>query len=233
VAARRVLADADVVLYDRLAPHEDLKSLTLGAELVDVGKLPGHHPMPQGEIEALMVRRARLGETVVRLKGGDPFVFGRGGEEVAAAVAAGIPVSVVPGVTSALAVPAAAGIPVTHRAVARMFTVVSGHVPLSDRECRSLVDLGGALVVLMGMATVFQLAAGLLRAGMPESVRVAVVEKGFSSEQVTTSCSLGELDAVVREAGCSSPAVVVVGEVVRLGDSWRLAAAAGERAGMT
>lgn len=213
---RRALAEADVVLYDRLAPHEDLAGLTHGAELVDVGKRPGHHAVPQHEIEALLVDHARAGKTVVRLKGGDPFVFGRGREEVAAALAAGIPVSVVPGVTSAVSVPAAAGIPVTHREVSRTFTVVSGHVPFDDAELAHLAGLGGTLVVLMGIGTLHQLAAGLHRAGMAPTTPVAVVERGYRMDQATTYTTLGE--AVAGSLlGCSSPAVVVLGEVVRLG----------------
>ena len=133
VAAVKALRDADVVFYDRLAPYQELPSLT-SAELVDVGKKPGHHKVGQADIEKLMVESALAGNNVVRLKGGDPYVFGRGGEEVAACVAAGVPVRVISGVTSAISVPAAAGIPVTHREVSHMFTVVSGHAPLTEKE---------------------------------------------------------------------------------------------------
>ena len=133
VAAVKALRDADVVFYDRLAPYQELPSLT-SAELVDVGKKPGHHKVSQGDIEKLMVESALAGNNVVRLKGGDPYVFGRGGEEVASCVAAGVPVRVISGVTSAISVPAAAGIPVTHREVSHMFTVVSGHAPLTEKE---------------------------------------------------------------------------------------------------
>ncbi|MDD9207251.1 uroporphyrinogen-III C-methyltransferase [Georgenia sp. 10Sc9-8] len=217
LGARRALAEADVVLYDRLAPHEDLDELTHGAELVDVGKRPGRHAVPQVDIEAMLVDHARAGKTVVRLKGGDPFVFGRGREEVSAGAAAGIPVSVVPGVTSAVSVPAAAGIPVTHRDASRMFTVVSGHVPLTDAELAHLAGLGGTLVVLMGMGTLQQLVAGLHRVGMAPTTPLAVVERGYQVDQATTYSTLADAVSTGVLTRCSSPAVVVIGEVVRLG----------------
>ncbi|BDZ56164.1 hypothetical protein GCM10025870_32370 [Agromyces marinus] len=135
IAAVRALATADVVLYDRLAPHEALADLAPGADLVDVGKRPGHHALPQSGIEALLVEHARAGRHAVRLKGGDPYVLGRGGEEVLACRRAGVPVAVVPGITSAIAVPAAAGIPLTHRGVSHLFTVVSGHAPSPRTSC--------------------------------------------------------------------------------------------------
>ncbi len=220
VAGRKALADADVVLYDRLAPHENLAELTHGAELVDVGKRPGHHAITQRGIEELMVDRARAGETVVRLKGGDPYVFGRGSEEVAAAREAGIPVRVIPGITSAVSVPAAAGIPVTHREVSRLFTVVSGHVPLTASECEHLAGLGGTIVVLMGIGTMHQTLTGLRRAGMTTEMPVAVVERGYSMNQRTTCSTLGEATSAATLAACSNPAVLVIGEVVRLGHDW-------------
>ena len=220
VAGRQALADADVVLYDRLAPHENLAELTHGAELVDVGKRPGHHAITQRGIEELMVDRARAGETVVRLKGGDPYVFGRGSEEVLAARAAGIPVRVVPGITSAVSVPAAAGIPVTHREVSRLFTVVSGHVPLTASECEHLAGLGGTVVVLMGIGTMHQTMTGLRQAGMTPDMPVAVVERGYSMNQRTTCSTLGEATSAATLAACSNPAVLVIGEVVRLGHDW-------------
>ncbi|MFF2276623.1 uroporphyrinogen-III C-methyltransferase [Agromyces sp. NPDC058126] len=216
VRAVRALADADVVLVDRLAPHEELAALAPRAEIVDVGKTPGHHAVPQHEIEAMLVRYAASGAHVVRLKGGDPYVFGRGGEEVLACHAAGIPVEVVPGVTSAIAVPAAAGIPVTHREVSRMVTVVSGHAPFTDDELAHLAGLGGTIVVLMGVGTLPSLAAGLARHGLPAEHPVAVVERGFSAGQRTTVGTLADIVATAARAHVVSPAVIVVGEVVRL-----------------
>ncbi|QTX04481.1 uroporphyrinogen-III C-methyltransferase [Agromyces archimandritae] len=216
VAAVRALAGAEVVLYDRLAPHEHLAELAPRAELVDVGKRPGHHAIPQHEIERLLVEHALAGRRVVRLKGGDPYVLGRGGEELAACRAAGIPVDVVPGVTSAVAVPGAAGIPLTHRGISCMFTVVSGHAPLSDAELGHLAGLGGTIVVLMGMTTLPATAAGLVRAGMAAGTPVAIVERGFQAGQRTTVAELGDVVARAAAVRAASPAIIVIGEVVRL-----------------
>lgn len=211
---RQLLAAADVVVVDRLAPRSLLEDLEDDVVVVDVGKTPGHHMMSQDEINLLLVEHARAGRSVVRLKGGDPYVLGRGGEEHAACVAAGIPVEVVPGVTSAVAVPAAVGIPLTHRGVARCFTVVTGHDDLAAAP-------GGpdhTLVLLMGVARLAENAATIIAAGRPAHTPVAVVEDGFGPRQRAT---LGTLDtiaerAVLREV--QPPAVIVVGDVVRLVD---------------
>ncbi|KRF05344.1 uroporphyrin-III methyltransferase [Arthrobacter sp. Soil782] len=215
VRAKQALREADVVLYDRLGPYRTLPQLAPGAELIDVGKTPGHHPVSQAEIEKLMVAKAREGKQVVRLKGGDPFVFGRGGEEVNTCLAEGIPVTTVPGISSSIAVPAAAGIPVTYRGVAHAFTVISGHQPLTSAEFEALAKLGGTIVVLMGIGTLPQLTSGLRKAGLASSVPVAIVEKGYSPEQRTTVTTLGEAVTAAGLARCTSPAVVVIGEVVR------------------
>jgi uroporphyrin-III C-methyltransferase len=211
--ACEALLDADVVFYDRLAPTADLARLAPGAELVDVGKLPYHHPTSQDRIQELIIERARGGQSVVRLKGGDPFVFGRGGEEIRACRAAGVEVRVVPGVTSAIAVPAAAGIPVTHRGASRAFTVLSGHLPPSPAELESLARLGGTVVILMGMASLTQTVSGLVAAGLPPDTPAAIVERGFSDSQRTTTGRLAELPGLVGRVGVTSPAVVVIGEV--------------------
>jgi uroporphyrin-III C-methyltransferase len=219
VDAVDALRDADVVLFDRLAPWRELERLTT-AELVDVGKLPGHHKVPQDEINRLLVEQAQAGANVVRLKGGDPFVFGRGGEEAAACVAAGVPVRVVSGISSSIAVPAAAGIPVTHREVSHCFTVISGHAPLTKAEHEHLAGLGeagGTIVVLMGVANLPHLAAGLRRAGMPLETPLAVVERGHQAGQRTTVTELGRAEN--DTSGCGNPAVIVIGDVVRLIDS--------------
>ncbi|QNE14008.1 uroporphyrinogen-III C-methyltransferase [Pseudarthrobacter sp. NBSH8] len=218
VAAVKALRDADVVFFDRLAPCQDLPDLT-SAELVDVGKKPGHHKVSQADIEKLMVESALAGNNVVRLKGGDPYVFGRGGEEVASCVAACVPVRVISGVTSAISVPAAAGIPVTHREVSHMFTVVSGHAPLTEKEHTHLAGLGGTIVVLMGIGTLHQLAAGLRKAGMRPDMPMAVVERGYRPGQRTTIADLGTITSAA--AACSNPAVLVIGEVVRVAEANR------------
>ena len=216
VAAVRALGAADVVLYDRLAPYEALAEFAPAAELVDVGKRPGHHAIPQHEIEALLVEHALAGRQVVRLKGGDPYVLGRGGEEVLACHLAGVPVEVIPGVTSAVSVPGAAGIPLTHRGLSHLFTVVSGHAPLTASELEHLVGLGGTIVVLMGVNSLPSITAGLARFGMSPEMPVAIVERGFRSDQRTTVGNLTDIVVAAGRAGVTSPAVVVVGEVVRL-----------------
>jgi uroporphyrin-III C-methyltransferase len=215
LAARHALAEADVVLFDRLGPQDGIAEWAPGAELIDVGKTPGHHAVPQHEIERLIVDRALRGLDVVRLKGGDPFVFGRGSEEVRACRAAGVPFTVVPGVTSAVSVPAAAGIPVTHREVSRSFTVVSGHAPFDDEELGHLAGIGGTLVVLMGVNTLPHLVAGLQRAGMAADMPLAIVERGWSHGQRTTISSVGAVRALLPRLAPRSPAVIVIGEVVR------------------
>ncbi|TXN30067.1 uroporphyrinogen-III C-methyltransferase [Lacisediminihabitans profunda] len=216
VAALRALRDADIVYFDRLGPHDRLADWAPGAEFVDVGKLPGHHAVPQAEIERMIVASALAGQTVVRLKGGDPFVFGRGGEEVLACRVAGVPVSVISGVSSAIAAPAIAGIPVTHRELSRMFTVVSGHAPFTDEQLAHLVGLGGTIVVLMGIGTLPQLSAGLARHGMDAAMPVAIIERAFTDSQRTTVASIGTVVDSSAQAGIRSPAVIVIGEVVRL-----------------
>ncbi|MFB0833837.1 uroporphyrinogen-III C-methyltransferase [Arthrobacter halodurans] len=217
VRGAEALARADVVFYDRLGPYGTVAGLAPGAELVDVGKLPGHHKVPQLLIERLVVEAALAGKSVVRLKGGDPFVFGRGGEEVAACVAAGISVTVVPGITSAVSVPGAAGIPVTHRGVSRMFTVASGHQPFSEAELEHLAGLGGTIVVLMGVGTLPQTVGGLLRHGLDPATPAAIVERGFSDTQRSTVARIDGLVVAAGLAGCTSPAVVVIGDVVAVG----------------
>ncbi len=216
VAAVNALRIADVVFYDRLAPHENLATLAPGALLVDVGKRPGHHPVGQDGIERMVVERALGGETVVRLKGGDSYVFGRGSEEVLACRRAGVEVTVIPGVSSAFAVPAAVGIPLTHREVSHLFTVVSGHAPLTASELEHLAGLGGTIVVLMGIGTLPSLVQGLLSNGMSRTMPVAIIERGYSATQRTTISELAAVTEDSARAGVVSPAVMVIGEVVHL-----------------
>jgi uroporphyrin-III C-methyltransferase len=218
LGAADALRSADVVLFDRLAPVEVLDELCPDALLVDVGKTPGHHAVPQEQIERLLVEHARTGAHVVRFKGGDPYVFGRGGEEVIACRAAGIPVRVIPGVTSAVAVPAAAGIPLTHRGVTRSITIVSGHAPFSDDELEHLAGLGGTIVVLMGVNALPALAPGLVRAGLPAATPAAIIENGHRVGQRTTLAPLGDLAGAAARAHVASPAVLVIGEVAALAD---------------
>ena len=206
VAAVHALGSADVVLFDRLAPHERLAEMAPDAELVDVGKRPGHHAIPQHEIEALLVGHALAGRHVVRLKGGDPYVLGRGGEEVLACHRAGVPVEVIPGVTSAVAVPGAAGIPLTHRGVSHLFTVVSGHAPLADDELRHLAGLGGTIVVLMGVGRLPLIVDRLLGAGLSPDTPAAAVRWGTRPEQHTVRADgAGEHAGQLRGDGGGEP----------------------------
>ncbi len=215
VRGRRLLAEADVVLVDRLAPRQLVDELDPEVVVVDVGKTAGHHPLPQEEINRLLVEHAEAGRRVVRLKGGDPFVLGRGGEEALACVAAGVTVEVVPGVTSALAVPAAAGIPVTHRGRAKQVTIASGHEGL---DWASLAVLEGTLVLLMGVDGLGSAADGLVAHGRDPATAVAVVERGFAPDQRTTVGTLATIAGLAQERAIQAPAVVVVGSVVDLHD---------------
>jgi uroporphyrin-III C-methyltransferase/precorrin-2 dehydrogenase/sirohydrochlorin ferrochelatase len=215
---RRRLAEADLVVVDRLAPTGVLAELDPDVEVVDVGKTPDHHPVPQHEINRILVEAARLGRHVVRLKGGDSYVLGRGGEEVLACREAGVDVEVVPGVTSAFSVPASAGIPVTHRGVARSVTVTSGHGE-DGRDAldhATLAKLEGTLVVLMGVAMLPSIADGLIAHGKDPQTPVAVVEDGWSPRQRTTTAPLERIAEVAAAAGVRAPAVVVIGGVVGL-----------------
>jgi uroporphyrin-III C-methyltransferase/precorrin-2 dehydrogenase/sirohydrochlorin ferrochelatase len=210
---RQLLAAADVVVVDRLAPRTLLDELDSDVEVVDVGKIPGNHPVSQDEINNLLVEHARAGRHVVRLKGGDPFVLGRGGEEVAACRKAGIPVEVVPGVTSAVAVPALAGIPITHRGLAKQFTVVSGHDGL---DWPSLASVEGTLVLLMGVSRLRETADQLVQHGRDSATPAAVVEDGYGPGQRLTVGTLATIADLAAERDVRPPAVIVVGDVVTL-----------------
>jgi len=204
------LEQADTVVYDRLAPPELLRLARPEAERIFVGKGPRQHTMSQEQINELLVDRARAGRTVARLKGGDPYVFGRGGEELIACREAGVEVEVVPGVTSAIAVAAAAGIPVTHRGVARGFSVVTAHEELGELPHRG----DHTIVLLMGVKRLRQTASELIDAGHDPRTPAAVVERGFAPDQRTTVGTLETIADLARDA--RSPAVTVIGDVVRL-----------------
>ena len=222
IAARRALSEADVVVADRLAPRELLSELSPDVELVDVAKLPRGRSASQEEINRVIVERAREGKRVVRFKGGDPFVFGRGFEEAIACAEAGVPCTVVPGVTSAISVPAMVGIPVTHRGVAHEFTVVSGHVPPDDES--SLVDwdglarMRGTVVLLMAVQNLPAIASRLVAGGRDADTPVAVISEGTMPGERTLLSTLGAVaEDVVREE-IRPPAIVVVGDVVAVGN---------------
>lgn len=213
---RRAVAEADVVVVDRLAPRALLDTLDPDVEVVEAGKSPHAHTLTQEQINEVLVERALRGLRVVRLKGGDPFVLGRGGEEVQACLVAGVPVEVVPGVTSAIAVPGVAGVPVTHRGVSRQVTILSAHDSAPDWP--SIAALDGTLVLLMGVGRLAEHAATLVAHGKDPATPVAVVENGTLPGQRTTVGTLADIAQRAAERGVGNPAVVVVGEVAALAD---------------
>ena len=210
VRGLRQLSRADIVVVDRLAPLGLLRHLRPDVEVVDVGKTPHHHPVPQEQINELLVDRARRGQYVVRLKGGDPFVLGRGGEEILACRAAGVPVDIVPGVTSAFAAPAAGRVPVTHRGVAHGVIVISGH---DELDVPALVAWKHTIVVLMGMRRLRELTANLIRAGKSPDTPVCVVQHAWTERQRQVSDSLQRIADRVDLEGLGNPAVIVIGDV--------------------
>ena len=220
VAGAALLERADVVVYDRLASPALLELAPDDAELISAGKAPGQVELSQNEINALLVARGQTGATVVRLKGGDPFVFGRGGEEAEALAAAGVPFEVVPGITSAIGAPAYAGIPVTHRGVSTHFTVVTGHEDptkaATDVDWDALARVGGTLVILMGAGNAGEIAARLIAGGRGPSTPVAAVRNGTRTDQETVRATL----ATIGDAGVRAPSAIVVGDVAGLDLAW-------------
>ena len=219
VRGAEVLATADVVVYDRLSVLSLLDLAPPTAERISVGKTPGYPSAAQEEINALLVERGKSGERVVRLKGGDPFVFARGGEEAAALADAGVDFEIVPGITSAVAVPAYAGVPVTHRGLSTSFTVVTGHEDpwaATETDWEAVARVAGTIVVLMGVATRDAIAARLIRGGLAAETPVTAVQWGTRPEQRTVRTTLGELGA----AAVDSPATIVIGEVAGLDLAW-------------
>ncbi len=224
--AAEVLGRAEVVVFDRLANPELLdRHVAAGAERIYAGKDPSRHVLKQEEINALLVAKAKEGKIVVRLHGGDPFVFGRGGEEAVALVAAGIPFEVVPGISSAIAAPAYAGIPVTHRGENSSFAVVTGHEdptkPESSINWEKLATAAGTLVFVMGLANLEMIVQRLMQHGCPSSTPVAVIRWGTWPRQQTLVGSLSDIAVRVAEAGFKPPAVIVVGRVVGLREKLR------------
>jgi len=217
VRGRRLLAQADVVVADRLAPPELLAELPPHVEVIDAAKIPYGRAMAQDAINDVMIQRARSGSFVVRLKGGDPFVFARGYEEVLACADAGIPVTVVPGVTSAIAVPASVGVPVTHRAVNHEFVVVSGHLapghPESLVNWNALAAMSGTIVLLMAVERIELFVDVLIKGGRPADTPVLVVQHGTTAAQHTLRTTLADTPEKVRAEGIRPPAIIVIGAV--------------------
>ncbi|TAM63386.1 MAG: uroporphyrinogen-III C-methyltransferase [Mycobacterium sp.] len=221
VRGRRLLAQADVVVADRLAPPELLAELPPHVEVIDAAKIPYGRAMAQDAINDAMIERARAGSFVVRLKGGDPFVFARGYEEVLACADAGIPVTVVPGVTSAIGVPALAGVPVTHRAINHEFVVVSGHLPPGHPESLvnwdALAAMSGTIVLLMAVERIELFAEALLKGGRPADTPVLVVQHGTTAAQHTLRATLADTPEKIRAEGIRPPAIIVIGAVAAFG----------------
>lgn len=218
--ARRLIDSAEVIIYDQLPGKTILESMPEGAEKIDVGKYAGSHTMTQSEINEVLVQKAKEGKMVVRLKGGDPYVFGRGGEEAEVLVAEGIEFEVVPGITSAIAVPAYAGIPVTHRESTSMVTFITGHEDPTKSETgldwETLAKFGGTLVILMGVKMLGRNMEKLIRHGKDPSTPVAVIEKGTRPDQRVTIGTLSNIAELAKERKVKAPAITVVGDVVNL-----------------
>lgn len=211
------LSEADVVIYDRLVPRELLAHAKTGAEVIYVGKTPGTHSLPQEEINEILIAKGLEGKTVARMKGGDPCVFGRCGEEAIALARAGIAFEIIPGVTSATAAPASAGITITKRGVASCVTILSGHqgeVDRAEMDWSAIANTGGTIVIMMGIRTIEMTTAKLMEGGLSPETPVVVVEKGTLPGERVIEGTLGDISVKVREEGVESPAVVVVGEVV-------------------
>ncbi|NWF93037.1 MAG: uroporphyrinogen-III C-methyltransferase [Syntrophaceae bacterium] len=219
------LKEADVVVYDRLVDETILENARPDAEKIYVGKASDHHTLEQGLINQLLIQRSREGKTVVRLKGGDPFVLGRGGEEAKALADHGIPFEVVPGVSSAVAVPAYAGIPVTHREVASSFTVVTGHkasdVSKPNIAWDKLAAATDTLVILMGLGNIAHLVDQLLKSNKPPSTPVAVITHGTTSRQRCVTGTLQDIVSKVKSEDLKPPSVLVIGDVVRFRNDLR------------
>ena len=217
---RSVIDSADVVLFDQLPGEEILASLPAGAEKIDCGKFGGRHMLEQDEIEALIIDRAKKGLRVVRLKGGDPFLFGRGGEELESVRNAGIMVEMVPGVSSALAVPASVGIPLTHRKYASQVTILTGNEdptkPEPALDWQLLAKSRGTIVILMGVANIGKIADVLIRNGKAGSTMVAIIERGLRKDRRVTTGPLATIADMAQKNGVKPPAVIVIGDVVKL-----------------
>ncbi len=238
--AARALRSADVVIHDRLVNPEILQLCPGGCEFMDAGKSAGRHAMSQRDINASLIRFAHSGLQVVRLKGGDPFVFGRGGEEAQALAEAEVPYEIIPGISSAIAVPAYAGIPVTHRNIASSFTVVTAHEdpgkPEAQVDYAHLAQSTGTLVFLMGARSIGRISAALMENGMSKDTPAAIIENGTTGKQAAYRSPLGEASSLAQREEVSPPAVFLVGPVAGLEDlvwfeadesqeiSWRCAA---------
>lgn len=223
VKAVRLIQEAEVIVFDRLVSGSIMNLIPEGTALIDVGKNVGNHPVPQHEINKILLREARAGKMVVRLKGGDPFVFGRGGEELELLSENDVPFEVVPGITSSISVPAYAGIPVTHRDFCSSLHIITGHARAGAElsiDFDALVRLGGTLIFMMSVSTVGKIAAGLMAAGMAETMPCAVIENGTYPKQRKFISDLARIEETVRENQVKSPSVIAVGKVCSLSEQF-------------
>jgi uroporphyrin-III C-methyltransferase len=219
IKAARAIADAEVVVYDRLVPEEILKLVPPGAARINVGKQAGHHPVPQPEINRIVIRAAQSGRRIVRLKGGDPFIFGRGCEEAAALARAGIPFEVIPGITAAQGCAASARVPLTHRGLATGVRYVTGHCrgdePL-DLDWASLADPATTLVVYMGLTNIDEIVRQLIAHGLPGDTPALAISEGTTAREQTMRAPLGALPAAARHARLPGPVLFIIGRVAAL-----------------
>jgi uroporphyrin-III C-methyltransferase len=220
IKAKRLIESAQVILYDQLPGKAILDMLPESAEKIDVGKYAGNHKLSQWQINELLVKRAKEGKIVVRLKGGDPYLFGRGGEEAQTLAAEGIHVEIVPGITSAIAVPAYAGIPITHRDYASMVTFITGHEDPEKEETaldwELLAKFEGTLVILMGVGMLERNVKKLMKYGKSVDTPVAVIERGTRPDQRVTIGTLADIVALCKQRKVKAPAITVIGDVVKL-----------------
>lgn len=233
IRAARLIGQAEIVFVDRLVGQGVMELISASAEIVYVGKSKGEHSVPQGEIHRRMIDAAKAGRRVVRLKGGDPFIFGRGGEELEALRAAQIEVEVVPGISSALGCAAAAQIPLTHRDMAQAVTFVTGHAALGrepDLDWDALARPNQTVVVFMGVGTADTIAARLIAAGRDSATPVAVIENGTRANEISAFGSLGNVAEIIYSAGINGPALLIIGEVVALAQRNQIASAPGKAA---
>ena len=220
IKAKRLIESAEVILYDQLPGEAILKMLPESAEKIDVGKYAGNHKLSQWQINELLVKRAKEGKIVVRLKGGDPYLFGRGGEEAQTLAQEGIKVEIVPGITSAIAVPAYAGIPITHRDYASMVTFITGHEDPEKEDTaldwELLARFKGTLVILMGVSMLPRNVKELVKHGKSIDTPVAVIERGTRPDQRVTIGTLADIVGLCKERKVKAPAITVIGDVVKL-----------------
>ncbi|MEH7012496.1 uroporphyrinogen-III C-methyltransferase [Neobacillus niacini] len=231
VKAIKCIQTADVILYDRLVNPELLKEAKHDCHLIYCGKQPNYHTMQQETINHLLVKYTKQGKNVVRLKGGDPFVFGRGAEEVEALVENGLPVVVVPGITAGVAAPAYAGIPITHRELGSSFAIVTGHKPKgkpSDINWKSLATAVDTLAIYMGVTNLPYICEELMKHGKKEDTPVAIIQQGTTMAQRTVTGTLSSIVDLVEKEGIQNPAIIIVGEVVTFRDRISLLEAGGK-----